>query len=791
MVDQWVLNSQTWVNNKYANVPGFVAAPLDGKPGWKTMFALTRALQWELGITALSDNFGAGTLSALTTKFPSVSSATTNANIRGIVQAALWCKGYSGMAITGGTWTTWDSTTSNSIVTLRANLGLSAAPTIFPKLFKSLLTMDAYTLVSAGSTLVRSIQRSLNTRYNTRRDFFLLPCDGLYSRDVQTGLLYALQFEIGMDDGVANGFLGPATKAGLSSAAANVAQGSSDSDKYFVHLFQAALVFNGFYSGPYDGIFSATMAANVKLFQVFTMLPQTGRADWKTWASLLVSTGDPERTDSAKAVDCITAITSDRAATLKANGYSIVGRYLTNTPFVEDPTDKNIKAGELTTIFGNALRVFPIFQEGSHDAASFDKDLGSLSGYRAYSAARAYGFKDDTVIYFAVDFDALEEEIYGSVVPYFQGVNEAFINMGKKYRIGVYGARNTCAIVSAAKLAVFSFVSGMSTGYSGNLGYPLPKNWAFDQIKEYTIGTGSGAIGVDKNIVQGRDGGQAAVSLALNADAFAYVDKIQQAAETFVSTRMPGLSPSVLTLQYLRYPEYNDANALWASVAGAVVIEFIQHVDTELKIPRITALIEPQESRALGLAHLAVAANGVTFAGLKSVASEAVNVADMAGWAGDVIQNMVNWIRWGQIKYGANAFANEYIGKFDELEWDNQFPWSDLIQDVDGVNLGNKLRNNPALSFAQLFRAYYGTSSTAGWRTRYSTFKTLRFGTDDARAIKIATAALIQTSDQTYNVNRAALVTAMGATEGAIANNEKGSIARGFYEVLKAKAVGH
>lgn len=73
--------------------------------------------------------------------------------------------------------------------------------------------------------------------------------------------------------------------------------------------------------------------------------------------------------------------------------------------------------------------------------------------------------------------------------------------VGSPYRIGIYSARNTCGIVSAQGLASSSFVSDMSTGYSGNLGYPLPSNWAFDQIQEYTNSAG---FGIDKNVTSGR-----------------------------------------------------------------------------------------------------------------------------------------------------------------------------------------------------------------------------------------------------------------------------------------------
>jgi hypothetical protein len=60
-VDAKVLEAQRWVNATYGTVPGYVRAPEDGKTGWSTMYALTRALQHELGITALSNSFGPAT----------------------------------------------------------------------------------------------------------------------------------------------------------------------------------------------------------------------------------------------------------------------------------------------------------------------------------------------------------------------------------------------------------------------------------------------------------------------------------------------------------------------------------------------------------------------------------------------------------------------------------------------------------------------------------------------------------------------------------------------------------
>jgi peptidoglycan hydrolase-like protein with peptidoglycan-binding domain len=51
----------------------------------------------------------------------------------------------------------------------------------------------------------------------------------------------------------------------------------------------------------------------------------------------------------------------------------------------------------------------------------------------------------------------------------------------------IYSSRNTCSIVIEQSLANSCFVSDMSTGYSGSLGFPLPNSWEYDQIQEVTI----------------------------------------------------------------------------------------------------------------------------------------------------------------------------------------------------------------------------------------------------------------------------------------------------------------
>jgi len=566
MADAWVRRVQEWLNSTYRGVNGVGPVTVNGNTGWSTMYALTRALQHELGISSLSNNFGPGTRGAVA-RIGDIGPGTTASGVNmsrvnNIIRGGLFCKGYNGGD--GELDGTYSALTVRAVTNLRRHIGLSDGNgTISPKVFKALLTMDAYELLEGGSATVRSIQQDFNARYLHREDFFVIPADGILSRDVQNALKLAVQYELGMADGVATGTFGPGTKRGIREQA-HLRQGTTDTSKYFVHLFQAALNFNG-YPTVYDGNFSPSLKTAIQEFQRFCVLPVTGEADFQTWASLMVSTGDTDRPGTA--VDCVTTITPERARTLIAHGYRTVGRYLTNSP-VADPLDKNIKPGELATIFTNGLTVFPIFQEGGDGVEYFNHAKGLYAGRKADAVARGYGFKRGTTIYFAVDFDATEDEVYSNVVPYFQGINDSIATVDSQYQVGIYGSRNTCSIVSRKGLATLSFVGGMSTGYSGNLGFPLPKNWAFDQILEYSIGTGAGAIGIDKDIMSGRDAGQNSVDIIQPSGAglldvrLRSQDALRSRLETFLDSQIPlvqkiivSRSPSAAVNLVFKYDE--------------------------------------------------------------------------------------------------------------------------------------------------------------------------------------------------------------------------------------------
>ncbi|MCH6471336.1 glycoside hydrolase domain-containing protein [Sinomonas terrae] len=496
MADKMVLRAQQWINT-YA-VSGIPNVEEDGRTSWAVMYALTRILQYELKITNLSDNFGPITLSQLGSQYPLIDDTCRNAAIVRVAQAALYCKGYDGGEING----VFDSRTARGASTLKQNMGLSGVwpgGSLTPKAMKALLTMDAYVRIGSGTEAVRSVQQWLNSRYIHRRNFFPVPCDGNFSRDVQRALMLAIQFELGMDDNVANGVFGPGTKAGLKSQV--LAIGATG---VWVQLFSAAMLFNQRPEVIFTDGFNTNLRDHVIGFQSFAALAPTGRADFQTWASLLVSTGDDSR--AGRAFDCITTVTADRAKALFAHGYRIAGRYLCNG--TSGTFNKMIEPGELTTITAAGMACFPIFQTWGGSPSYFSAEQGYADGLSAVTWARHHGFKAGTRIYFAVDFDALDHQVTNNILPHFEGISQALHTYGPEYKVGVYGPRNVCARVGAAGHSSASFVSGMSIGFSGNLGYPLPSDWAFDQIKTITIGTESSQIEIDNNITSGRDTGQ-------------------------------------------------------------------------------------------------------------------------------------------------------------------------------------------------------------------------------------------------------------------------------------------
>ena len=503
MSDPWVTNTQNWLNTTYGTKLTGSLLTVDGQTGWNTMWSLTRALQTELGIPAgsLSNTFGPTTTANLNAH-GIVGPFETNANIINILIGALYCKGYN--AGNGELPGIWVPQTTSGVNQIQSDIGMPQSGVVTTKLFQAILTMDAYVRVGDGTDLIRQVQQWMNGHYMDYSWFSIIPADGSFSRTVQTMLVYAIQTELSVAG--ANGNFGPGTQAAIK-AKGPITVGATDTvNQCWIRLFQTAMRFNGF-AVDFTGKFSEDDSGWVSTFQLFTGLPDTGKGDFQTWCSLLVSCGDSTR--SGTACDCVTTITPARAATLLANGYRLVGRYLTDTSGTTP--SKAIQPGELCDILTNGMAVFPIFQTSGNTVTYFTKSQGIADAFAASSAASSLGFPDDTIIYFAVDCDPTGDQITSNVIPYYQGIQEGMAQLINQqtpyhYQIGVYGTRNVCGKVSG--IAQASFVADMSTGFSGNLGFLMPMNWAFDQISTISVGADDGAIEIDNSIASRADIGQ-------------------------------------------------------------------------------------------------------------------------------------------------------------------------------------------------------------------------------------------------------------------------------------------
>ena len=708
MSDPRVLEVQLWVNLTYSGVSGFNPAPENGKTGWSTVYALTRALQHELGISPLVDNFGAGTASKyrnfgeLSPGF--VAKTGQQQNILSILKGSMYCKGYDPGDLLGDTFTEY---MGKNVAKLQTDSGLSVRDgKVYDYVFKAFLSMDAYVLTPGGDSTTRQIQQELNNKYF--RTSGVQPCDGHYQRGTNKALIYGLQTEIGIPESEQTGSIGPATRNGLPT----LRQGMTNE---FVKLFRYSLHFNDYPTGSLSSTFDSALKNKVIEFQSFTKLGADGIAGKQTWLSALVSTGDPERPGTA--CDCITEITPAMAQTLKSHGYQTIGRYLVNVP---NGLNKKIQPGELETIFDAGLTVFPIFQTTGNSPTYFSRSQGFDDGKRAHTAAKEYGFKPGTVIYFSVDFDAMGHMI-DSIKSYFEGVTSGLSFRGGDYGAGCYGPRAVCIEVSSIAGVEHSFVCGMSTGFSGNLGYPLPRNWAFDQIKEYAIGSGEGRIEIDKNIKSGRDNGQSSVNSSIpsseeNRKFFEKFKQLENWASQHESTNS-GITD--LMIDYLRKDRFDGLH--WDLVAGPMH-EKAEEGKQVLGLPGdFPEPIIPDSNVFTDLVHGVATADSV-------ILWDGAPVSDFAGWGGDLltcVQDSVNAVARGEYDNIYDA-AYYYIGR----SGGSSFSYVDLMTDADWYNIGIEIANTPydqSVPLYDVVKNYYDNEA----QSRLSIFYSKRFDSSE------------------------------------------------------------
>lgn len=179
-------------------------------------------------------------------------------------------------------------------------------------------------------------------------------------------------------------------------------------------------------------------------------------------------------------------------------GFTHAGRYLVGA-------EEYITADEITELRDAGLRLVPIFQRYNDSADDMTYADGHVHGLEAVSRARVLGLPAGTPICFTVDNDTIGDAIAGTVFRYITGVNDALSATSCGFSVGVYGTRNVCQRLLDTGLATTAYVSGMSTGYAGNMGFPMPPQWSYNQIVETTTDLGQPSpTPIDKVVVSRR-----------------------------------------------------------------------------------------------------------------------------------------------------------------------------------------------------------------------------------------------------------------------------------------------
>lgn len=437
-------------------------------------------------------SFGPATLAACPTLFVGMAATAQVKQIVTLFCHALFCKGYSPTSISD----TYNEKVAAGVKDFQQDAGLLENGIVSPAQMKAIFNTDSYVLSSEGDERVREIQQAMNGQYNDYTG--INPCDGIYSRATNNALIYAIQKELGISVADSAPSFGPTTFTRFPTLPFTGDRKEQGRDEVaLTKILQYALYVNGYYSEDFSGSFNDDVVQAVKEFQDFMAYPEpiTEYADARVMKGLLASCGDQDR--SCIACDTAAILDETTAAALYEAGYRYVGRYLTGTVLRDGfRVSKALSRAEADAIMGAGLSIIPIYQDGGEYSGHFSRSRGKADAENAYVAAKALGIPDESIIYFAVDFDAMGNDL-DNILAYFDEI----IHTLKDYYVGIYGTRNICATVLRHGGAFKCYVSDMSTGYSGNLGYRMPDFWAFDQFATTTVA----GVEIDKVACSGED----------------------------------------------------------------------------------------------------------------------------------------------------------------------------------------------------------------------------------------------------------------------------------------------
>jgi hypothetical protein len=190
--------------------------------------------------------------------------------------------------------------------------------------------------------------------------------------------------------------------------------------------------------------------------------------------------------------------------------------------------------------------------------------------------------------------------------------------------------------------------------------------------------------------------------------------------------------PNDLVMQWLQHVDYNNTGFNW--LIGNINNDFISKVNSQgLTTP--ATFTDPfygpitQRTSHLGAAMHAAYKMGLPGDGTSVASLGKINGTDMAGWGGDLIQFYAEWLRV------ILAYPDPAIYATDMLFNQNSayYKMEDLLEDVDGLNVGLYLKNNPTSRIADALTQYYNPPDNhSGYKSRLRDFWKARFAPVDA-----------------------------------------------------------
>ncbi len=278
--------------------------------------------------------------------------------------------------------------------------------------------------------------------------------------------------------------------------------------------------------------------------------------------------------------------------------------------------------------------------------------------------------------------------------------------MGNNYNIGIYGSRNICSIISNKNLAKYSFVSGMSIGFSGNLGYSMPSNWSFNQIYE------DATLGIDNVVKSGRDNGfRNQGDDENNKDFFEQLEIIYTNAIMWAETDLN--EANVLVTDYHRYKgTYDDIK--WQILFGDINFEFCSYMDAyfiDNNIEFTNMVYDKYIDYEFDFIHVVGAYTGYNRYPKPLLKGE-TNMGDLGAWAGDFITLMLDYnVNGRKAGITITEYIENYCGTEEELNGYNSYKFEDYIGDIDGYNISELVDKGFYTSIYDATLEYYTSRS--------------------------------------------------------------------------------